>query len=67
MSVGRRFKSCPADHVNPQVTRLNAVAFFVPCAKRVQKLRRENKKSAHDRSRERKEIINLYYPMMLQP
>ena len=45
MLVGRRFKSCPADHLKSQVTRLNAVAFFVPCAKRVQSLSRENKKA----------------------
>lgn len=49
--VGRRFKSCPADHVKPQVTRLIAVAFFVACAKRVQILRRENKKALPRRSR----------------
>lgn len=34
------------NHVKQQVRCLMHVAFFVPCAKRVQKLRCENKKSA---------------------
>lgn len=52
---GRRFKSCPADHEKQQVRRLKCLAFFSACAKRVQKLSAQNKKTLpRPKARERK-------------